>query len=143
MGKLLGEGEFGEVFEGNYRRLPPQDQLKVAVKTLKILQDKAEKDATLKSPEKNLGTLGRNLTLKELQLFSLRESFLKEAAIMVQFNHPNIVALIGVCVQPRTSPTWIVLEYMHIGALQAYLESSTVKGKKKKKKHKKTVSSLD
>ena len=48
--------------------------------------------------------------------------FLKEAAIMAQFNHPNIVSLVGVCTQPENEPTLIVLEYMHLGALQSYLQ---------------------
>jgi serine/threonine protein kinase len=52
---------------------------------------------------------------------------LKEAAIMCQFNHPNIVSLIGVCTSPLTEPTMIILEYMHLGALHGYLQSSIVK----------------
>jgi serine/threonine protein kinase len=43
--------------------------------------------------------------------------FLKEAAIMAQFSHPNIVGLVGVCTLPETEPTLIVLEYMHLGSL--------------------------
>jgi serine/threonine protein kinase len=54
--------------------------------------------------------------------------FLKEAAIMAQFNHPNIVSLTGVCTLPETEPTLIVLEYMHLGALHGYLQSPMVKG---------------
>ena len=53
--------------------------------------------------------------------------FLKEAAIMAQFAHPNIVALAGVCTLPNTEPTLIVLEYMHLGALHGYLQSPMVK----------------
>jgi serine/threonine protein kinase len=44
--------------------------------------------------------------------------FLKEAAIMAQFNHPNIVSLVGVCTLPATEPTLIVLEYLSLGSLQ-------------------------
>jgi hypothetical protein len=53
--------------------------------------------------------------------------FLKEAAIMAQFNHPNIVGLVGVCTLPPTEPTLIVLEYMHLGSLHGYLQSPMVK----------------
>ena len=45
---------------------------------------------------------------------------------MAQFNHPNIVALTGVCTLPPTEPTLIVLEYMHLGALLGYLQSPLV-----------------
>jgi hypothetical protein len=50
---------------------------------------------------------------------------------MAQFNHPNIVALVGVCTLPPTEPTLIVLEYMHLGALLGYLQSSMVNGQLK------------
>ena len=53
--------------------------------------------------------------------------FLKEAAIMAQFNHPNIVGLTGVCTQPSSEPTLIVLPYMHLGSLQGYLQNPMVK----------------
>ena len=46
---------------------------------------------------------------------------------MAQFTHPNIVSLVGVCTLPASEPTLIVLEYMHLGALQGYLQSSMVK----------------
>ncbi len=45
---------------------------------------------------------------------------------MAQFNHPNIVTLVGVCTLPPTEPTLIVLEYMHLGALLGYLRSPMV-----------------
>ncbi len=53
--------------------------------------------------------------------------FLKEAAIIAQFNHPNIVALTGVCTLPASEPTLIVLEYMPLGSLHGYLQSPLVK----------------
>ncbi len=46
---------------------------------------------------------------------------------MAQFNHPNIVALTGVCTLPATEPTLIVLEYMPLGSLHGYLQSPMVK----------------
>ena len=45
---------------------------------------------------------------------------------MAQFNHPNIASLTGVCTLPPNEPTLIVLEYMHLGALQGYLQSPMV-----------------
>ena len=46
---------------------------------------------------------------------------------MAQFDHPNIVCLVGVCTLPTTEPTLIVLEFMHLGALNGYLQSPMVK----------------
>ena len=46
---------------------------------------------------------------------------------MAQFNHPNIVALTGVCTLPASEPTLIVLEYMPLGSLYGYLQSPLVK----------------
>jgi serine/threonine protein kinase len=46
---------------------------------------------------------------------------------MAQFDHPNIVKLVGVCTTPDEEPTLIVLEYMHLGSLHSYLQSSLVK----------------
>ena len=46
---------------------------------------------------------------------------------MAQFNHPNIVALTGVCTVPAEEPTLIVLPYMHLGSLQGYLQNPMVK----------------
>jgi len=95
-GAELGSGEFGAVCEGFYLR-PPVEKLKVAIKTLR----KATSDDD-------------------------KVRFLKEAAIMAQFNHPNIVSLTGVCTLPPTEPTLIVLEYMHLGSLHGYLQSPMV-----------------
>jgi len=95
-GAELGSGEFGAVVEGYYLR-PALEKLKVAIKTLR----KATTDDD-------------------------KVKFLKEAAIMAQFNHPNIASLTGVCTLPPNEPTLIVLEYMHLGALQGYLQSPMV-----------------
>ena len=97
-GAELGSGEFGAVYEGLYNRPQPDDKLKVAIKMLR----KATSDDD-------------------------KARFLKEAAIMAQFNHPNIVSLTGVCTLPPEEPTLIVLEYMHLGSLYGYLQSPMVK----------------
>jgi hypothetical protein len=46
---------------------------------------------------------------------------------MAQFDHPNILSLVGVCTRPPGEPTLIVLEYMHLGALHGYLQSPLVR----------------
>uniref|UniRef100_A0A8W7P6X3 Tyrosine-protein kinase receptor n=1 Tax=Anopheles coluzzii TaxID=1518534 RepID=A0A8W7P6X3_ANOCL len=67
--KALGQGAFGEVYQGLYRhRDGDAVEMPVAVKTL---------------PEMSTG--------------QAESDFLMEAAIMAKFNHPNIVHLIGVC----------------------------------------------
>ena len=45
--------------------------------------------------------------------------FLKEAAVMKQVRHPNLVQLLGVCT--RELPFFIVTEYMEKGNLLDYL----------------------
>lgn len=67
--RALGQGAFGEVYQGLYRhRDGDAIEMPVAVKTL---------------PEMSTG--------------QSETDFLMEAAIMAKFNHPNIVHLIGVC----------------------------------------------
>uniref|UniRef100_A0A914WX94 receptor protein-tyrosine kinase n=1 Tax=Plectus sambesii TaxID=2011161 RepID=A0A914WX94_9BILA len=93
--RILGKGSFGEVFEGlacNLPRIGPKS-LRVAVKTLKT--GYSEDD---------------------------RVKFLKEAILMNNFNHPNIVKLLGVCFD--TEPHYLVLELMEGGDLLTFLRSS-------------------
>ncbi|XP_063037620.1 protein-tyrosine kinase 2-beta-like [Melospiza melodia melodia] len=66
LGRILGEGFFGEVYEGTYTT-PKGEKIEVAVKTCK-------KDC---SPEN-------------------REKFLSEAVLMKKLDHPHIVKLIGI-----------------------------------------------
>ncbi|KAL4647686.1 tyrosine-protein kinase receptor UFO [Arapaima gigas] len=95
LGKILGEGEFGSVMEG----LLTQEEtvLRVAVKTMKIAI----------------------CTRTEM------EDFLREAACMKEFDHPNIMRLLGVCLQlvegeGYPSPV-VILPYMKHGDLHSYL----------------------
>ncbi|XP_054664198.1 tyrosine-protein kinase receptor UFO isoform X2 [Grus americana] len=95
LGKTLGEGEFGSVMEGQLN----QDNcvLKVAVKTMKIA----------------ICTRG------EL------EDFLSEAVCMKEFDHPNVMRLIGVCLQSwgaegLPAPV-VILPFMKHGDLHSFL----------------------
>ena len=45
---------------------------------------------------------------------------IKEAISMSHFNHPNLVKFYGVCFD-SINPKYIVLEYMNLGDLLAYL----------------------
>ncbi|KAK6305556.1 hypothetical protein J4Q44_G00243360 [Coregonus suidteri] len=95
LGKTLGEGEFGSVMEGLL--VHEQTVLKVAVKTMKI----------------------SICTRTEM------EDFLWEAACMKEFDHPNVMRLLGVCLQAverggYPSPV-VLLPYMKHGDLHSFL----------------------
>ncbi|TMS06235.1 Ephrin type-A receptor 6, partial [Larimichthys crocea] len=82
-------GEFGEVCSGRLRT-PGKKEIAVAIKTLKG------------------GYVERQ-----------RRDFLREASIMGQFDHPNIIRLEGVVTKSR--PVMIVVEYMENGSLDSFL----------------------
>ncbi|KAM8858798.1 tyrosine-protein kinase Mer isoform 2-T2 [Spinachia spinachia] len=95
IGKVLGEGEFGSVMEGRLRQ-PDGTLEKVAVKTLK------------------------------LDSFSQREieEFLNEAACMKDFNHLNVMKLLGVCMDvgaERFPKPMVILPYVQHGDLHSFL----------------------
>ncbi|KAG7465669.1 hypothetical protein MATL_G00155980 [Megalops atlanticus] len=93
---LLGSGAFGEVYEGVTVGDPSEkvsEETRVAVKTLR-------KGAT--DHEK--------------------AEFLKEAHLMSQFDHPNILRLLGVCLQ--NEPQYLILELMEGGDLRSYLQGA-------------------
>lgn len=95
VGKVLGEGEFGSVVEGHFRQ-PDGTSEKVAVKTMK------------------------------LDSFSQREieEFLNEAACMKDFNHPNVIKLLGVCLEVGSGhfpKPMVILPFMKHGDLHSFL----------------------
>ncbi|KAM7408931.1 hypothetical protein PAMA_002584 [Pampus argenteus] len=95
IGKILGEGEFGSVVEGHLKQ-PNGKTEKVAVKTMK------------------------------LDSFSQREieEFLNEAACMKDFNHPNVIRLLGVCLEEGSGhfpKPMVILPFMKYGDLHSYL----------------------
>ncbi|XP_050674682.1 leukocyte tyrosine kinase receptor [Leptidea sinapis] len=95
--KALGQGAFGEVYQGLYKHQPGDTvEMPVAVKTL---------------PELSTG--------------QAESDFLMEAAIMAKFNHPNIVHLIGVCFDRH--PRFIVLELLSGGDLKQFLRDNRPK----------------
>uniref|UniRef100_A0A672HMY3 Focal adhesion kinase 1 n=1 Tax=Salarias fasciatus TaxID=181472 RepID=A0A672HMY3_SALFA len=85
LGRCIGEGQFGDVHQGVYN-CPDKPALPVAIKTCK------------------------NCTSD-----SVREKFLQEALTMRQFDHPNIVKLIGVITE---NPVWIIMELCTLGEVQ-------------------------
>uniref|UniRef100_A0A7N4PX05 Ephrin type-A receptor 6 n=1 Tax=Sarcophilus harrisii TaxID=9305 RepID=A0A7N4PX05_SARHA len=87
--RVIGAGEFGEVCSGRLK-IPGKREIPVAIKTLKG------------------GHMDRQ-----------RRDFLREASIMGQFDHPNIIRLEGVVTKSR--PVMIVVEYMENGSLDSFL----------------------
>ncbi|XP_033002639.1 ephrin type-A receptor 6 isoform X3 [Lacerta agilis] len=87
--RVIGAGEFGEVCSGRLKT-PGKREIPVAIKTLKG------------------GYVDRQ-----------RRDFLREASIMGQFDHPNIIRLEGVVTKSR--PVMIVVEYMENGSLDSFL----------------------
>uniref|UniRef100_A0A6P7FI40 Tyrosine-protein kinase receptor n=1 Tax=Diabrotica virgifera virgifera TaxID=50390 RepID=A0A6P7FI40_DIAVI len=95
--KALGQGAFGEVYQGFYRQRPCDTvEMPVAVKTL-----------------------------PEMSTSQAEMDFLMEALIMSKFNHPNIVHFIGVCFDKH--PRFIVLELLAGGDLKNFLRESRPK----------------
>ncbi|TNN66682.1 Tyrosine-protein kinase Mer [Liparis tanakae] len=95
IGKILGEGEFGSVIEGHLQQ-PDGSSQKVAVKTMK------------------------------LDSFSHREieEFLNEAACMKDFNHLNVIKLLGVCLEVGAGhfpKPMVILPFMKYGDLHSFL----------------------
>lgn len=95
LGKTLGEGEFGAVMEGQLNQ--DDSILKVAVKTMKIAI----------------------CTRSEL------EDFLSEAVCMKEFDHPNVMKLLGVCFQGSEREGFpapvVILPFMKHGDLHSFL----------------------
>ncbi|XP_011927066.1 PREDICTED: tyrosine-protein kinase Mer [Cercocebus atys] len=95
LGKILGEGEFGSVMEGNLKQEDGTSQ-KVAVKTMKL----------------------DNFSQREI------EEFLSEAACMKDFSHPNVIRLLGVCIEMSSQgipKPMVILPFMKYGDLHTYL----------------------
>ncbi|KAJ1357923.1 hypothetical protein KIN20_016195 [Parelaphostrongylus tenuis] len=93
--KKLGTGSFGEVWEGVATQLPMRDkETRVAIKTLHPGYEESEKI-----------------------------KFMKEAILMNNFDHPNIVKLLGVCLEGPKE--YLVLELMEGGDLLNFLKNSS------------------
>ena len=91
--EMLGKGSFGEVYKGLYTERRGTPGYLVAVKAMVNAADQAA---------------------NRIQLLS-------EASLMVQFDHENVVKLIGVVTSG--DPMLIILEYCEAGALETVLRS--------------------
>ncbi|XP_069164828.1 tyrosine-protein kinase transmembrane receptor Ror2 isoform X2 [Procambarus clarkii] len=89
----LGQGAFGRVFQGKAPGLVPGEELTMVA--VKVLKEEASEDM-----------LG---------------DFEREACILAEFDHPNIVRLLGVCALGR--PMCLLFEFMGRGDLNEFLRS--------------------
>ncbi|XP_053210968.1 inactive tyrosine-protein kinase transmembrane receptor ROR1-like [Panonychus citri] len=87
--EVLGEGAFGKVYRGELM-MSLTDTVPIAIKTLK-------EDANMKT----------------------RQDFQREAELMGDLIHPNIVCLLGVCF--KEEPMCMMFEFMSEGDLHEYL----------------------
>ncbi|XP_027256324.1 tyrosine-protein kinase Mer isoform X3 [Cricetulus griseus] len=105
LGKILGEGEFGSVMEGSLKQDDGTSQ-KVAVKTMKL----------------------DNFSQREI------EEFLSEAACMKDFSHPNVIRLLGVCIEMSSQgipKPMVILPFMKYGDLHTFLLYSRIETRPK------------
>lgn len=74
--------------------------------------------ARLKSSKKQVAVKTCRMTLPDEQ----KRKFLQEGRILKQYDHPNIVKLIGICVQKQ--PIMIVMELVPGGSLLNFLRKN-------------------
>ncbi|EYC10595.1 hypothetical protein Y032_0054g2450 [Ancylostoma ceylanicum] len=98
----IGKGEFGEVYSGKLNENPKKPPIDVAIKMMKVSNENKE----------------------------VVEEMHREARIMRQYKHRNIVAFFGV-VYSGTGSAMIVMELIHGGALNAYLKKNQVPNESK------------
>ncbi|MEE6459026.1 hypothetical protein FKM82_000513 [Ascaphus truei] len=87
----IGEGAFGRVFQARAPGLLPYEPFTMVA--VKMLKEEASAD--------------------------MQADFQREAALMADFDHPNIVMLLGVCAVGK--PMCLLFEYMAHGDLNEYL----------------------
>ena len=92
----LGQGNFGKVMKGEAKDIFP-DQASTLV-AIKILKEGSNGDA--------------------------KNDFIREAVLVNQFDHPNILKLLGVCFDQE--PCFITFEYMELGDLNKYLRNEAI-----------------
>ncbi|XP_057314339.1 focal adhesion kinase 1-like isoform X2 [Hydractinia symbiolongicarpus] len=93
--EIIGQGQFGDVYQGTFKSKISSAEIPVAVKTYKIELDKEQEDGTR------------------------AEKFLEEAYLMQQFDHPHVIKLIGIV---SDSPSYIIMELASYGELRSYLQ---------------------
>eukprot|EP00041_Stephanoeca_diplocostata_P029852 m.889599 g.889599 ORF g.889599 m.889599 type:complete len:1676 (+) comp23645_c0_seq10:289-5316(+) len=98
--ETLGRGQFGEVYSGTIE------------------------DTTAESGDEHATPVALKVLGKEDPTETETRSFLEEAALMAQFDHPNIIRLVGVVTDAQ--PIMIVVELAEGGSLFEYLRKHSV-----------------
>ena len=100
---ILGRGNFGEVYKGviSYSISGKSKYLAKMIVAIKSLRLSGNSDALLN-----------------------REMLLGEAALMAQFDHENVVKLVGVVTTGE--PLYIILEFCENGAMDSYIKKNII-----------------
>uniref|UniRef100_A0A8C8RFG7 receptor protein-tyrosine kinase n=1 Tax=Pelusios castaneus TaxID=367368 RepID=A0A8C8RFG7_9SAUR len=93
----IGEGAFGRVFQARAPGLLPSEPFTMVA--VKMLKEEASAD--------------------------MQADFQREAALMAEFDNPNIVKLLGVCAVGK--PMCLLFEYMAYGDLNEYLRTRSLR----------------
>ena len=92
--KELGETTFGPIYRGEATGLSDEElSTSVLIKTLKLGSSK-----------------------------KVLEEFSKELRIVAEFDHPNLLPLLGACT--RDEPKYLIYEYLEYGTLKHFLQST-------------------
>ena len=98
--KVIGAGQFGEVWLAEQRGKTKSGQPVVVKRAVKMLKGEASS--------------------------ADRKEFVREAEVMLNFDHDNVTRIIGVCVQQ--APWLTILEFMPYGDLKDVFRSCQTKG---------------
>ncbi|CAH1793778.1 unnamed protein product [Owenia fusiformis] len=99
----IGKGQFGQVYRGSLVDPNGQAPMVVAVKTLHVRHH-----------------IGSDASFKDIT------GFLEEGLLMKDFDHINVLRLIGVIIEAAKQRPLVVLPYMELGDLKGYITKADI-----------------